>query len=166
MIQNNYIVKRCLTVSFIGVIMSDMSELSLQNDNVRYKIRTMILSDMSFKDIQATLGLSPATWDVCFWRNTQGFRDFVKDCQDERLRTIARENIKDIIQMDVKDNEDVRYLKIKADMSQFIAETIEKDRFSKKTEDNKDERTPINIQVNTYKKIQNLKKRLAPPNKP
>jgi hypothetical protein len=143
--------------------MSDMNELSLQNDNVRYKIRTMILSDMSFKDIQAEIGISPSTWDVCFWRNTQGFRDFIKDCQDERLRDLARQNVLEIARMNVKDKDDVRYLKIQTDTSQFVLETLEKDRYSKKIDDNKDERTPINIAVNTYKRIENYKKGLPKP---
>jgi hypothetical protein len=72
----------------------------------------------------------------------------------------------DVAEMDLSDKDDVRYLKIKTDVSQFIAETADKENFSKKSEDNKDERTPINIQVNTYKRIQNLKKSLPKPTKP
>lgn len=141
------------------------NELSLQNDNVRYKIRTMILSDMKIKDIQAELGISPSTWDVCFWRDTQGFRQFVKDCEDERLREYARKNIKDIITMNVPDD-DVRYLKIKSDMTAFVSERLEKDRFGKTNEDDGEAKTPINIAINNYKRIKEYKKSLPPPNKP
>jgi hypothetical protein len=118
---------------------------------------------MSFKDIQAEIGISPSTWDVCFWRNTQGFRDFIKDCQDERLRDLARKNILEAVEMPIPNTDDPRWHKIKTDTSQFILETLEKDRYSKKIDDNKDDRTPINIAVNTYKRIENYKKGLPKP---
>jgi hypothetical protein len=141
-------------------------ELSLQDTSARNRIRTLIVEGKNIKQIQELLGISPGTWDTYYWRDDKGFRNFVLDCQDERLRLLARKNIEEVANMVLPDTEDPRWLKIKTDTSQFIVETLEKDRFSKKTDDNKDERTPINIQVNTYKKIQNLKKRLAPPNKP
>jgi hypothetical protein len=119
---------------------------------------------MKIKDIQQEIGISPSTWDVCFWRDTQGFRSFIKDCEDERLREYARKNIKDIISMPDRDD-DVRYLKIKSDMTTFVSERLEKDRFGKTAEDNED-KTPINIAINNYKRIQSYKKSLPPPNKP
>ena len=142
-----------------------MNDVSLINDDVRAKIRTCLLNGEKIIDIQAKMGISPSTWDVMYWKDYKGFRTFVLDCHDERLRTIARQNIDDIVSM--PDNpEDVRYLKIKADMTTFVAETVDKERFSKKTDDKGDERTPINIQVNTYKKIKALKKSLPKPSKP
>ena len=84
----------------------------------------------------------------------------------EYLKNLARKNLKEVAEMDTSNLDDVRYLKIKTDTSQFLAETADKENFSKKSDDNAEQRTPINIQVNTYKKIQNLKKRLAPPSKP
>lgn len=139
-----------------------MSDVSLLNDDVRAKIRTMIINGEKIKDIQATLGINCNTWDSFYWKDYKGFRSFILDAHDERLRMIARQNIDDIVNMPVNSDSDPRYLKIKADMSQFIAETVEKDRFSKKIEDNKDDRTPINIQVNTFKRIKELKKQLPP----
>ena len=143
-----------------------MKELSLYEDVTKYKIRTLLLDGKNIKDILAIMDIPAGTWDYAYWRNAQGFRDFIKDCQDEKLRDQARKNIQEVIDMQLPDSEDPRWLKIKIDTSQFIAETLEKDRFSKKTEEDKDARTPINIQVNTYKKIQALKKSLPPPNKP
>jgi hypothetical protein len=70
------------------------------------------------------------------------------------MKRLARKNLIEVAEMNVEDKEDVRYLKIKTDVSQFIAETADKENFSKKSDDNADQRTPINIQVNTYKKIQ------------
>jgi hypothetical protein len=141
-------------------------ELSLQDTSARNRIRTLIVEGKNIKQIQELLGISPGTWDTYYWRDDKGFRNFVLDCQDERLRLLARKNIEEVANMVLPDTEDPRWLKIKTDTSQFIVETLEKDRFSKKSEDNKDERTPINIQVNTYKKIQNLKKSLPKPSKP
>jgi hypothetical protein len=137
-------------------------EVSLQNDNIRDKIRTMLINGQKIKDIQASFGINAGTWDANYYRNTNGFRDFVVNAHNERLKTIARKNIEDIISMPDRDD-DVRYLKIKSDMSAFVAETLDKENFSKRSDDNKDDRTPINIAVNTYKRIENYKKGLPKP---
>ena len=141
-------------------------ELTLQDDNIRNQLRTAIIHGEKIQDTLAQIGISENTYYVNYWRNTKGLRDFIIQAENERLKRIARKNIDDIVSMDTNDKDDIRYLKIKADMSAFVAETLDKENFSKKTDDNTDQRTPINIQVNTYKKIQKLKKELAPPNKP
>jgi cupin superfamily acireductone dioxygenase involved in methionine salvage len=133
------------------------NELSLQNDSIRDKVRTMIINGQKIKDIQEQMGINAGTWDANYYRNTNGFRDFIVNAHNERLKKIARQNIEDIISMSVPDD-DVRYLKIKADMTAFVAETIDKENFSKKTDEDKDSRTPINIQLNTYERIKKLKK--------
>lgn len=149
-----------------------MKELSLQNDLLRNRIRTMILEGKSNVEIQAELGIPKNTWDINYWRDTKEFRNFILDCHDERLRLQARKNIDNVTTMEIPDTTDPRWLKIKTDTSQFILETLEKDRYSKKEQENED-RTPINIQVNNYKRIKEYKKSLPsseraalPPNKP
>jgi hypothetical protein len=148
-------------------------ELTLQDDNIRNQLRTAIIHGEKIQDTLAQIGISENTYYVNYWRNTKGLRDFIIQAENERLKRIARKNIDDIVSMDTNDKDDIRYLKIKADMSAFVAETLDKENFSKKTDDNADQRTPINIQVNTYKKIQKLKgqikdtsKTLPPPAKP
>jgi hypothetical protein len=138
-----------------------MKELSIQSDDVRYQIRTLVLDGKNYKEIQEILGIPEGTWNTWQYRDTNSFRGFLLDCHDERLRRIARKNIDEIISMSDRDD-DVRYLKIKSDMSAFVSERLEKDRFGKGQED-KDERTPINIAVNTYKRIENYKKGLPKP---
>ena len=132
-------------------------ELSLQDNTARNQIRTLIVEGKKIKEIQEILGISAGTWDTYYWRDDKGFRSFVLDAHDERLRLIARQNIDDIVNMPVGDDSDPRYLKIKADMSQFIAETVGKDRFSKRIEEDGESKTPITIQLNTYEKIKKLK---------
>lgn len=140
--------------------------LTLYNDDIAKLIRTEYLKGQKIKDIQAILGINPSTWDSWYYNDTKGFRAFMNNVEIEYLKRLARQNLMDVAEMDLSDKDDVRYLKIKTDVSQFIAETADKENFSKKSEDNKDERTPINIQVNTYKRIQNLKKSLPKPTKP
>ena len=140
--------------------------LTLYNDDIAKKISTEYLKGQKIKDIQAILNINPSTWDSWMYNDTNGFRAFMNNVEIEYLKRLARQNLMDVAEMDVSDRDDVRYLKIKTDVSQFIAETADKENFSKKTDDNADQRTPINIQVNTYKKIQALKKSLPPPNKP
>lgn len=136
--------------------MWEMKELSLQNVDVRNQIRTMIIEGKSNVQIQEILGIPKGTWDANYYRDTHEFRDFLLDCHDERLRMIARKNIDDIINMKV-DESDPRYLKIKSDMTTFVAERVDKDRFGKKNEEENDNRAPIMIQLNTYEKIKKLK---------
>jgi len=143
-------------------------ELSLQDTSARNRIRTLLIEGKNIKQIQEELGISPGTWDTYYWRDDKGFRQFIIEAQNERLKTIARKNINDIISMPDRED-DIRYLKIKADMTAFVAETLDKENFSKKTEENTD-KTPINIAINNYKRIQSYKKavskELPPPNKP
>lgn len=146
-------------------IMWVIMELSLQDNTARNKIRTLIVEGKNIKQIQEELKISAGTWDTYYWRDDKGFRNFVLDCQDERLRLLARRNIEEVANMNIPNSDDPRWLKIKTDTSQFIAERLEKDRFSKKEEEDKDARTPINIAVNNYKRIQNIKKSLPPPEK-
>lgn len=140
-------------------------EITLQDDNIRNQLRTAILNGEKIQDILARLGISENTYYVNYWRDTKGLRQFIINAENERLKRIARKNIDDIISMPDRDD-DVRYLKIKADMTAFVAETLDKDNFSKKTDDNKDERTPVNIAINNYRRIQDYKKSLPKPKEP
>jgi len=150
-----------------------MNEVSLLLPDIQNKFRTLYMEGKNIKDILAILGIPENTYYSYLWRDQQGFRQFINAIEMEYLKNLARKNLKEVAEMDLTGVDDVRYLKIKTDTSQFILETLEKDRYSKKTEDKGDERTPINIQVNTYKKIQAYKKALpklpsssSKPNKP
>lgn len=140
--------------------------LTLYNDDIAKKIRTEYLKGQKIKDIQAILGINPSTWDSWMYNDTNGFRAFMNTVELEYMKRLARKNLTDVIEMDMSDRDDVRYLKIKTDVSQFIAETADKENFSKKTDDDKGDRTPINIAINNYKRIKDYKKQIAPPNKP
>ncbi len=146
-----------------NVIITDM--LTLYNDDIAKKIRTEYLKGQKIKDIQAILNINPSTWDSWMYNDTNGFRAFMNQTELEYMKRLARKNLTDVIEMDMSDKDDVRYLKIKTDVSQFIAETADKENFSKKTEENTD-KTPINIAINNYKRIQSYKKSLPPPEKP
>jgi hypothetical protein len=141
-----------------------IKDISLLENDTRNKIRTLYNEGKNWTEIRAILSVPENTWYSYYWEDKQGFRRFIKDIENEYLKDIAKKNIKDIASMNLSDNEDVRYLKIKADMSTFIAETLDREDFSKKIEENTD-KTPINIAINNYKRIQNLKKQIAPPNK-
>jgi hypothetical protein len=136
-----------------------IKDISLLEDSARNKIRTLYNEGKNWTEIRAILEIPENTWYSYYWQDKQGFRRFIKDIENEYLKDIAKQNIKDIANMNLSDKDDVRYLKIKADMSTFIAETLDKEDFSKKTEENTD-KTPINIAINNYKKIQAVKKQL------
>jgi hypothetical protein len=140
-----------------------MSELILLDDTLKNKIRTLYLDGKNAIEIINELGINKNTWYSWQWRNQHSFRDFINACELEYLKLVARKNLKEVATMNIPDELDPRWLKIKTDTSQFLAETIDKENFSKRSDDNKDERTPINIAVNTYKRIENYKKGLPKP---
>jgi hypothetical protein len=145
--------------------MWEMTELSLLLPDTQNKFRTLYMEGKNIKDILAILGIPENTYYSYLWRDQQGFRQFINAIEMEYLKNLARKNLKEVAEMDLTGVDDVRYLKIKTDTSQFLAETADKENFSKKTEENTD-KTPINIAINNYKRIQSYKKSLPPPIKP
>jgi len=122
--------------------------LTIQTDEIKNKIRTLYLEGLNYKQIMDSLDIKEPTWYTWFYRNTNGFRDYINDIEKELLIRQARQNLKEVINMDIP-LDDPRWLKIKTDVSQFIAETLDKDNFSKKQEI--DQTQPITINVNSLK---------------
>jgi hypothetical protein len=124
---------------------------SLLDDDVRYKIRTMYLEGKNIKQIQEILNVPENTWYSCYYRDTQGFRCFVDDLQLQAMRLQARKNLQEFATMDLTELNDPRFAKLKYDASQFIAETLDKDVFSKKKEEDSDKGDAVTVNIVTNK---------------
>jgi hypothetical protein len=82
------------------------------------------------------------------------------------MKNLARKNLTEVAEMNLDNYDDPRFLKIKTDVSQFIAETADRANFSKRVEE-VNNKQPINISINSYKKIpariEKLQKELQAP---
>jgi hypothetical protein len=120
---------------------------TLFDEELKNKIRTLYLNGNNYKQIMDILSINDNTWYSAYWKNQQGFRDHINNIEKELLIRQARANLKEVINMDIP-LDDPRWLKIKTDVSQFIAETLDKDNFSKKQEQGEQQPVTINIQSN------------------
>jgi hypothetical protein len=119
---------------------------TLQDDDIRNHIRSLMLNGETIKSICDTIGITENTWYVNFYRNTEQFRDFINGVKKELFLREAEKVSIEVMSADHTD--DVRVLAIKQKEAEFLRETLGKDNYSKKTEI--DNTTPITINVKSY----------------
>lgn len=134
------------------------------------KIRVLVLDGKDYNEIRKDLGIPKGTWDTWHADNYQAFVERLAGFQKERRLMKAEQNIDEILDLDVeepvvtmigvlkdKDGKEItkinpNLLRIKKDISQFVAETIGKNDYSKRSEltgkDGKDLPTPILANAN------------------
>lgn len=120
--------------SFIvyGIIIVMSNEISLSDDSLKGKIRTLWLQNESIKSICETLGIPIGTWDSYYFLNKYGFRDFVNSVKKEAFVNSAEKVSREIMEMEVKS---AKVLSIKQKESEFLRETLGKDMgYSKRIE--------------------------------
>lgn len=103
-----------------------MSEnaLTLTNDEMKFKFRTLFLQGEEVKKINETLGINQNTFDVYVYQNKYGLRDWYNELKKERiLRKIEAESEK-ILSFD---DENDKKVAIKQKEMEFIRETLLKD---------------------------------------
>lgn len=115
----------------------------LDDEQVVLKIKSMYLDGMNEKSISESLDIPYDTWVYWKWKNYQGFSDKLLSYKHERILQKAETNIEALMS-----SEDER---VKADVSKFALETLNKKYYSKRTEqtgsEGKELPTPI---LNTY----------------
>ena len=94
-------------------------------------IREGLLAGKTQESIKEELGIANSTWCRWFYDNYQGFRDQVEGWRRDALLKQAEGNIKEIIHLPIS-AEDPKVMKIIADTSIFVTETIGKNSYSKK----------------------------------
>jgi len=99
--------------------------VTLHNDEARFAIRTMFLNDKSIKEIQDEMHVASGTWEACYYRNTQGFRDFVLAIKKEKMLQDAERVSKNILAIPMTDN--AKMLAIQQKEAEFLRETQGKD---------------------------------------
>jgi len=109
------------------------------------KIKQSILDGNDLKTTASIIGKSE---DVMYqWnsKNYSGIADKIENWKRDRKLILAERNIEEILEMettnyaknklgDLVEVNDTQILKVKADMSKFVSETLGKDKYSKRNE--------------------------------
>ena len=111
----------------------------LDDEQVVLKIKEMYLTGANEKTIAEAFSIPYDTWVYWKWKNYKGFADKLLSYKHERILNKAEANLEQLL-----DGEDER---IRADLSKFALETLNKRHYSKRTEqtgaDGKELPTPI-----------------------
>jgi len=113
------------------------------NKQLALEIRKYLLTGMLLKDIRKELDINENTWDYWYWDDTevdglnQGFRTFVKSCKAERMMKKVEQNLDEFLYMDDETEggkKDPALAKIKQKTTEFVAETLGRLEYSKRSE--------------------------------
>lgn len=115
------------------------------NDELCLKIREFVLQGKTQREIAKLCEIAEETIESWIWRNYKGFADKYRLYKVERRLKKAEENIDDFLEMETKNTgvtkkgdtfeyDDAKLKKIKADTSIFVAETLGKEIYSKRSE--------------------------------
>ena len=111
----------------------------LKDDQFLLKIRELVLQGATEAVMQETLDIPKGTWDYWKWKNYENFQDILLSYKHERILNKAEANLEQLLE-----GEDER---IRADLSKFALETLNKRHYYKRTEntgaDGKELPTPI-----------------------
>lgn len=106
-------------------------------------IRDLVLEGHHMRGIANELRISEST--LYNWRcyNFANFSDnYDTWCLEYQLK-LAKANIKEILKMD--DQDDIQRIKVKGDMSKFVAETLGRKQYSRRNEVTGEDGNPIEI---------------------
>lgn len=102
------------------------------NDELFDKLREAILAKKSLKQFANENGIDEATVYNWSYKNYLGFAEKVENWKRDRKLMLAEENIEEMLEMSTEG--DPTKLKVKADMSKFVAETLGKKSYAKRSE--------------------------------
>ncbi len=115
------------------------------DDELCLRIRQWILEGKTIKEIAKLSEIPEETYEGWVWRNYKGFAEKLRFYKIERRLKKAEENIDEFLDMETENigvtkkgdtftYEDAKLKKIKADISTFVAETVGKKDYSKRSE--------------------------------
>lgn len=106
--------------------MTENAIVSLQDIDVKNKIRSLYLDGKEIKEIIATLDIAKGTWDNYYYMNKYGFRNFIQDIKRERM-IMSTEKISEKLLSYNPDKLTDRRLATVQKEAEFIRETQGKD---------------------------------------
>ena len=112
--------------------MSGVGRPTEMGDELKLTMRDWILEDRTLEEIAVLSDIPVATIIHWQWRNYKGFGDALRGWRHERMLAKAEQNIGEILAIPQTDNEGM--LRIKSDMTKFVAETLGRKNYARKTE--------------------------------
>ncbi len=98
----------------------------LFNEELRLKIRGLVLEGKKYYEIQEELAISKGTWDSWVWTDYQGFRADLITWKRERMFKRAEEKLEQFLDSDQE--------KIAQDTAKFLTERLGKEAYSTRQE--------------------------------
>lgn len=136
------------------VCQEEVGRPSLLNDKLLRDIQVKIEEGKNYKEICQELDISYGTFVDWKYSNYQGFSDKLTIYEQNFLIKKTDENLKYFVDkldtMNKDGSQNARLLKIKADMTQFVKETLHKDTYSKRTETTGANGNPLQVNVTKY----------------
>lgn len=111
--------------------MADVGRPSDLTDELLIEIKQLTLDGKNLKEIASIKEIPEVTIYKWHEKNYLNFYDKVEGCRRDRKLMLANRNIEAILQLDTNDKD---FVKTVSDMSKFVAETLDKKNYSKRTE--------------------------------
>lgn len=111
--------------------MADVGRPTDLTDELLVEIKQLILDGKNLKEIARIKEMPEVTIYKWHENNYLNFYDKVEGWRRDRKLMLANENIVKILQLDTNDKD---FVKTVSDMSKFVAETLDKKNYSKRTE--------------------------------
>lgn len=127
--------------------MAEAGRNTILNDELLRKIKQSILDGNDLKTTASVCGIVESTLYCWSSDNYLKLADKIEGWRRDRKLILANKNIEEILVMDKSDKDK---LKVISDMSKFVAETLGKDVYSKRSELTGAEGGPVNITKINY----------------
>ena len=106
--------------------MADVGRPTVLNDELKLKIRELILEGATADSIAESLGVPVKTYNGWIYRNYEDLQATVRQARHDRYLNLSEENIEPLLR-----SADER---VRADMTKHVQETLGKRWFSKRSE--------------------------------
>ena len=124
---------------------NEVGRPTVLNDELYVKIRELYLEGKTVQDVATALDIPLETMQSWNTRNYHGFRDRMLSFKHERMLLKAEDNLDSMMEMDTQNTgttmkgdifefNDPRLVKVKADVSVFVSETLGRRHYTKSVE--------------------------------
>lgn len=133
----------------LGKFMGEAGRPSDLTEEVLEKIKKGILDGLEYQEIAKLSEVELGTFYAWTYKNYCNLSDKIEGWRRDRKLKLAEENIERIL-ADKGMISEAKREKIQADMSQFVAETLGKENYSKKTTQDSNLKGEIIVKVMNY----------------
>ena len=125
--------------------MSEVGRNTILTDDVFRKIKECILNGMNLKQSAEVCGISEQNFYDWNHDNYLGFADKIDGWKRDRRVKLAEVNVDEFLLLDTEDSQK---LKVKADITKFVLETLDKDNYSRRQENTGKNGEQLSLNIN------------------